>query len=341
MKPYAKARGMGAFAEAKRDVYARDGYLRSRRDGDYDPCDWPERLDEIRALLRQVDPDELLEVLDLVAHEWPWFQRAAVAWIDLIDALVHNAERRYAARGRGELKREEVKGVIVYLLHAERFDIPRVPTYLGPVVIDVVADISVDAVVELLNLFQPDSWVEATATPPVAELPRRALLWVKRFLTRFLFEPVARAAARVYLWFRRPRTLTPAVRTAVEAVATDSNITRRGGALHHLATIARGLARNRASLVAGVQIVGIVIDVVEDLSDMSGRQKKECAKRLFYDVVEDLGFDTSSWIVRVKLDVALDVAIDAVVALFNKRDVLDHRDRLTRRTTARIAVRHG
>jgi hypothetical protein len=327
VKSYVKARGVRSFAEAKRDAIGREGHALGRRDGRPDACDLPERLDEIRALLRQVDPNELVDVLDVVVRDWPWFRDATVAWVHLIDTLAQTAERRYAPKGRGEHKKEEVKGVIVYLMRAERFDIPRVPVYLEPVVIDVVADITVDAIVGLWNTFQPHDWLEATFTPPVAEAPRRAWLRVKRFLERVVFAPVARAMARVYWWVRRPSRLTPAVQSAVEAIARDSRFTGRGGVFERVASLARDLSRNRESLVAGVQIVAIVADVVEDVQDMDGPQKKACAKVLFYDVLDDLGVDTSNWIVKAKLDIGLDLAIDAVVALLNKRKLFVHQER--------------
>jgi hypothetical protein len=83
------------------------------------------------------------------------------------------------------------------------------------------------------------------------------------------------------------------------------------------------IADNRDALVAGVRLVGLVTQEVETFSHLSGSDKKACARQLIFAVIEDLGVDTSGLLTRVKLEFAIDMAIDTVVHLFNKRQVFD------------------
>lgn len=75
--------------------------------------------------------EELIAALSALARRGDEIVRAFVVWVDLVETLVQDAERRYGTKpGQGQLKAGEVKAVFRYLLRAERFDIPQVPRIL-------------------------------------------------------------------------------------------------------------------------------------------------------------------------------------------------------------------
>src|SRR5258708_15611541 len=61
-------------------------------------------------------PEDIVAALNFVAAHSDEFERAFVAWIDLIEILVRHEERAYGSTpGRGALKAAELKEVIRYL----------------------------------------------------------------------------------------------------------------------------------------------------------------------------------------------------------------------------------
>src|SRR6185369_14193432 len=86
-------------------------------------------------------------------------QRAIVVWIDLVEVLIQNAERRYGATpGMGPMKAAEVKEVVRYFMRNRRLNIPDIPQFLQPVIIDLAVDWSVDVLVLIANRY--GLWVE-------------------------------------------------------------------------------------------------------------------------------------------------------------------------------------
>ena len=305
------------------DAGYRDGGDRDdRAEAEQLPFD-AETVHEIGRLLEKVtegDSEERLITLlnDLLADRAE-LEAAAVAWVDLIEVLVQSAEPRYKERGRGGLKKEEVKGVVLYLLRTGRFELPQVPDYLQPVIVDAIADFTVDAIVKLAN--ENGLWVVSGS--PRVTAPE---LWhrLKRGML-VLLTPLARVASWIYLRARFPARVSPALRTALANLERDGMIGSGPTMLERKFEVVLWIGRNRDALVAGVQLVGLVAEEVEQFLELGGEEKKVAARELVLAVLEELGWVPQSAILEGKLVAVIDAAIDGVVHLFNKRGKFVHR----------------
>jgi hypothetical protein len=328
VRPSTKRRTMRRVITAKEEWAEGIGRDGSRAGGADDPCNWPETFARVHHALRQIDIEESGHYLSVIARNWPDIQRAGIAWLDLIHVLVQSAEEGYRPVGKGQLKKDEVKTVIVFLIRSERADIPHVPRSFEPVVVDVVADFAVDAVVALLNANAPrdPNWREAPrARPGLREVWRIVKFSVKTVLRPFV-DLAGRVLSWVYFRLRHPAKVSPAIRKALERIEKDADTAKRPGLIHEVSTLIAWAGRNRDSIVGVVELVGVVVEVVEGFRSMTGPQKKACATQLVHQVLEELGFDTGGLVVKVKLDLAVDFAIDATVHLFNKRGIFEKSD---------------
>jgi hypothetical protein len=300
--------------DRKRDAIDRSRGLGPPREDD--PCSLPETYRRVRREIRQIRGEDVAHFLDVLARDWPDVQRAAIAWIDLVQVLVVHTETRHGSPGSGTLKKREVKAAIAYLMRSDRVDIPHVPRVVEPIVVDVIADFAVDVIVDFLNR-------NRERDPAWREAERRGVRW-RAFLhkiARATLTPFGRVITRLYFIIRRPIVLRPALRSALDAVERDSLSASHPALLERVAELGGWIGRNHDSLVALFELVGAVVDTMEDFAHLDGTQKKACARRLIYAVLEDLGFDTGGFVVSVKLDMAIDFAIDAAVHLFERRGI--------------------
>jgi hypothetical protein len=291
------------------------------------PCLDDESIDDISRLLARVtegDSDErLIAALNELVGDREEIEKAVIVWVDLIEVLVEAAEGRYPEKGRGGLKKEEVKGVIIYLLRVGRFELPRVPDYLQPVVTDVIADFTVDAIVTLTNDYRLWSARPAAGVTPadVWHRIKRAVLLVLRPLATLL----GRIGSRIYLALRYPARVSPALRTALAAVERDGLIARGKTPLERKLEVLLWVGQNRDAFVAGVQLVGLVAEEVEQFVSLDSADKKRCARELVFSVLEEAGFAPRSQLLQAKLATAVDAAIEGVVYLFTKRGLFAHK----------------
>jgi hypothetical protein len=315
-------------------AYRRRSRAAGQRPDEPDPFDFPDLFARIHRLCERLDGEDIAEFLTVLDDFMPELRDAAIAWVDLLHILIQDAETRYRRKGQGQLKKDEVKTVVIYLIRADRCDIPGVPRYLEPLVVDVVVDVLVDSIVAFLNLnkHRDLNWDVGRSNRTLYELFRRVKRVVVAVLEFVIVRPVSWVVSRIYFAFHRPSRLTPALRSAVEAVNEHSLTVRRKGLLEWIANIGTWIGHNRHAVVEGVQIVTIVVDSVEAYADLDGPAKKVIARRFVYDVLDEFGFDYSNPVVKVKLDAGIGFAIDSVVHLFHRRDLFERRT--TRREPA-------
>jgi hypothetical protein len=67
-----------------------------------------------------------------------------------------------------------------------------------------------------------------------------------------------------------------------------------------------------------------VVQEIEGFLEATGPEKKAYAKQVVFEVLGDLGFDSSNFFFSVKVEAGVDMAIDSIVHLFNKRNVFSH-----------------
>jgi hypothetical protein len=285
----------------------------------------PATIWRIRGRLREMtkgDDEELVAVLNQLLKHRVQFERALIVWIDLIEVLVQQAERRYPLPGRGQLKRGEVKSAIVYLLRRRRLGIPNVPDFLEPVIVDIFADFTVNAIVALAN--DHGLWIAQDGPDhPILRGFKWALFRFWR-LVRPAVEPLGHLFSRIYMALRYPTPISPALRQALEAVSSESILASRRGLLDDVIEVKKFIGEHADSLVAGIQLVGIVVQELEKFASLDGAEKKRYATDLVFEILNELGFRTPGPLMQLIIETAVGFAIDATVDLFNKRGLFDH-----------------
>jgi hypothetical protein len=291
--------------------------------GDFSPATlWKIRRDFQE--LTTGDGEEFVAVLNRLLRDRDQIVRSLIVWIDLIDTLVHQAERRYPLPGRGQLKRSEVKSAIVYLVRRRRLNIPNIPSFLEPVVVDIYADFTVNVIVSLTN--DNGLWdLQESSTPahPVLRSLKWALFRFWRFI-RPAIEPIGRLFVRIYLALRYPTPISPALRQALEAVSRDSLTASRGGLINQAIGAKQFIGEHAGSLVAGVRLIASVVKEVERFASLSGPAKKRYATNLVRELLPELGIRAPGPVMELVIEAVVGFVIDAVVDLFNKRNLFSH-----------------
>lgn len=281
---------------------------------------------EVRRLLRTAKAEgldkDLATTLDFLAKHSEAIQRAVVVWIDLIEVLIQNAERRYGATpGMGQLKAAEVKEVVRYLMRDRRFNIPDVPRSLQPVIIDLLVDWSVDVIVLMAN--QYGLWVEKGSGIVSRSIFARLGLQLRRG-TRLLFVRLIWLYERIRQAFQRPFVIRPEVKAALEAVEREGLIVNQGQLFHGVADLLVWVSSRRKALMALVDVVSAAVHEAEAYLALSGPEKKVYARDLVLAVLDELGFAQRTGLLFAIIDSTINSSIDASVHLFNKRGLFSH-----------------
>lgn len=256
---------------------------------------------------------DLLAMLGRVAARGGGIRRTVVAWVAVIEILVQEEERRALAGTplSGARKKREVKAALVHLfLRAGRRG-GRTPLLIEPLVYEAVADVSIDAVVLLLD--RNGLW--KTPAPPPGALRRRA-----RRLRHLLARPFAPLRAwlaalilhRVLSRHRVPPELAKKLDEAAE-------VTRVGDFLAVGAELAGWVARHRPQVIAMVEIVSFTVQEAEGMLRASGAEKKAYACDLILIFLEDEGLIPVAGLWRPLAESLVGALIDAIVRIFHRR----------------------
>jgi hypothetical protein len=235
-----------------------------------------------------------------------------VAWTELMDELVEEAERLYGTQpGRGAYKREQVRAAVLTIARREAIDIPIVPQFLEPLAFVYLADIFSDFVVAHLDdndLWDRDNLPETPALRVRMSGPLiRALRKAFDFLSRFL----AGVAWRLVMGSAR---LSPGMQRIVDKIDPDIE-----GALAAVAALARFAKDNRDFVRAIARILGMATQQAETFRDMPGPQKQAYALELVMEFLEQNGLLARDGLWHDVVRAWLKVGIDATVRLFNRR----------------------
>lgn len=283
-------------------------------------------LRHIRNLLSELTADgaekEFLAVFREIESHADELSAAALAWIRLVEVLAQDTEGRHTGRGRGALKSDEVKWVLAYLLRSGRFRLPRVPYFLQPLAIDVFADITIDALVALLNDYDLMSGRQTSRSSRFWGSVR----WIgHRLSSPFvpLFEWLGTLSADLYTAIRFRRAVSPAMRSALAAVEEQGLITQQARLFNEITGLAHWLWQHKGVLVTLARLVGIAITETERFVRLDGPGKKAYAEELVFAVLEDAGLG-EGLIGSTLLRTGVDVVIDGVVGIFNDRGLFTH-----------------
>jgi len=312
------------------------GERRTRRNGD--GTAQQRRLDSfVDRVHRLIDvaraqglTDDFMNELDRLADRREEIERAIVVWIDLIDVLVQDAERRYgSSKGKGTLKATEVKETILFLLRQQRMKFPHVPDVLVPLIVDTAVDWAVEALVLVLN--RNEMWIDTTPAP--ANLSTRLSLFLRSAWKRFykfvmvIASPFFDLIARIHDALRIKIRVSPELQKALDAVAREGMFNDPNQLARSAFGVIEFVGTHRESLVAFVEVVSEGVQEAETFTWLSGPEKKDYAHDLILAVLDELGFKQRSGLLFMIIDVMISCAIEATVHLFNKHSVFGHERR--------------
>jgi hypothetical protein len=281
---------------------------------------------EVRRLIRTAMAEgldkDLAAALSFLAKHSEAIQRAIVVWIDFIEVLVQNTERRYGAKpGKGKMKAAEVKEVVRYFMRNRRFDIPDVPQFLEPVIIDLVVDWSVDVLVLMANRY--GLWVEKGSISTSRSFFSRLWLSIRRgVIAIFLFIPWLFERIRQAL--QRPVVIPPEVKAAIDALEREALIISEGEIFRGIGDLLVWVSSRRRTLMILVEVVSAAVQEAEVYIHLSGPEKKAYARELVLAVLDELGFEQRTGLLFAIIDSTINSTIEASVHLFNKRGLFSH-----------------
>jgi hypothetical protein len=281
---------------------------------------------ELRQLLRIATEEgsdkDLAAALNFLAEHSKQIQRAFVVWMDLIEVLVQDAERRYGSAGAmGELKAAHVKGVVQYLMRNRSFDIPDVPKFLEPVIIDVVIDWSIDVALLLVNRY--GLWVEKGSTPKARSL----LTTVKSQFRRAVLGVVGLffwVYVRIRQTMQREVMISPEVKAAIDAVRREGVIVHHQELFKGIADLLVWVSAKKRTLMMLVEVTSAAVQQAEVYVSLTGAQKKAYARDLVLAALAELGFEQGTGLLFSIIDSTIQGSIETSVNLFNKRGIFSH-----------------
>ncbi len=279
-------------------------------------------VEDIRRLLHQVMgggmAEEFAEGLNALAKNGDRIEQAIIVWFRLLDVLVQNAERRYGGQhSRGSIKKRELQAVMRRLLRSDQFDfnLPNVPDYLEPMIIDIAVSWTVDALVTVTNSY--GLWDEEASHDRIATL----WVWV-RFLTAPIWIPITWLVS--LLWklrnaIRVRMPLSPSVRSAIEAVERRGILARKQELSRDAIDVVLWINEHSKSLIAMVELVFSVVQEAERFTQLNGADKKQYARDLILEILHEAGFDVRSGVFYFIIEVVINTMIEVAVDLsFNK-----------------------
>lgn len=236
------------------------------------------------------------------------------AFIELIGELVQENEKTYGKqRNLGKLKARRVKATIKYLFEKKDIDLPNVPDYLEPFIINKAVDWMISVVVQLYNK-NSGAW-DDVGEAPKSRWVYPEIWWFRviEFIAK-LFTPLLFLIAKINP--SRPPKLSPALTEKVDRLV---DVWNQGEKKNHVKTGVDALiwiGHHQDELKAFMNILTDIINLAEGLKNASGPEKKSYAKNLFMAVLKDLGFIRSSGLFYSLVDFALDISIDVMVKQF-------------------------
>jgi hypothetical protein len=279
--------------------------------------DFPHLVRLFRSALGS-NADEFTRVLSEFTENSDRIQRAVIVWLDLIEVLVHDAERRHGSKpGQGKLKSNEVKQTLSYLLRSRKFSLPNVPEPLMALLMDSLVDWGIDIVVLQAN--QYDLWEDEEVRISFFHKILDALKRV--FMT--VVVTVANNIAIAILFLRdrlQPRpVISPALRAAVDAILEEGEIPHEVPLVVRVSRLFIWLGTHRAEIIDATELIFGAVQEAETLINMSGPEKKEFARDVIWEVLEEMGLALRGGLAEAIMDSVIDLLIEFAVHAFNKR----------------------
>lgn len=268
---------------------------------------------------------ELFVIFKSLAAHRNQVQRAIVVWTDLLEILVQKAEERHdTAPGKGQLKAAEVKASVQYLFRSDRIDIPHVPQFLEPIILDSVVSWSVDAIVLMANRY---GFWSATVVAAKPSAGRRFLTAIWAPIRKFVLwsmKPFGWMVERIYMLLKSPYAISPELKAALDAIEHEGMLFRDKNFLSATMDLFEWAGSHSKALMGVVEVTFAVVQEVEGALELKGSEKKAYARDLVFAVLAEFGFTQREGLMFILMETVVDGVIDGAVHILNKRGVFKH-----------------
>jgi hypothetical protein len=245
-------------------------------------------------------------------------QKSFLASINLVGVLTHAAERRDPRSGRGWFKKEQVKAAISYLFKADKFDLPDVPAYLRPYVIDIAVDWSIEFVVVISNEHELWETGEESVRTSIRAAIGAALCRLAK-VTQPIWSRIVQFFLILWESLQERTVLTPELQQALDKAVRAGLVKDMRAWLGRAPELVVWVGKHRDQMTAGFQLVSEAVQITETLfaSSKSGSEKKAYARDLIMSTLRELGSPLGSGLFSLIAEGFIDSLIDAAVKLFN------------------------
>jgi hypothetical protein len=248
-------------------------------------------------------------------------EKGIVAWTNLVEVIVQGAEQRYP-KGYGDRKKAQVRAALYQIVSGEDFEIPKVPRYLQPVIMEIVVDWFVEVIVvnaneyELWDSREPDKgWMGS--------------IWALLGMALNLLAPLAEIFSWIYVKMRYSEPLTPELEAAVQRVKDTHLISDKRALLGSPTDFITFVAQHSKQIAAGTKLFFEVVHQAERFVSLSGPEKKDYARDVILGVLDELGFPVGGGLFGAIVTAFIDSGIESAWSIFDKRapEAFRHRRR--------------
>jgi hypothetical protein len=283
-------------------------------------------LQQMIKLLREAKgggvSQEFAKKLKILDDNRAEIENGIVAWVKLVEVIVQGAEQRYPD-GHGARKKAQVRAALYQIVSGEDFEIPKVPRYLQPVIMEIVVDWFVEVIVananeyELWDSREPDKgWMGS--------------IWALLGMAmKLLLAPLAEIFSWIYVKVRYSEPLTPELEAAVQQVKDTRLISNKRELLGSPTDLITFVAEHSQQIAAGTRLFFEVVHQAERFVSLSGPDKKAYARNVILDVLDELGFPVGGGLFGAIVTAFIDSGIESAWSIFNKRapEAFRHRRR--------------
>ena len=285
---------------------------------------------------------EILAFISYLDAHREEYRASFLLWLEVVEELSLEVELDLGDN-TGPVKLRRVKAGIFYLLDrfTEGADVPGIPRYLDRFVLQIVIRGTVEFIISLVNvdkfeerplvsvrLGERGLWTRALQRPARAG-PRGRSVPSRRVDVRVLkvWEPLwGRVVDCLVSWILGPPWMvSPRLKQHIDAIVARYQSGADGQPpLRSLATwffdVIRWVGAHGREVRAAISALTVAIQLTAELGRLTREERIDLVEEALIRVFEDMGIGGAFF--RVVLRLMLDVTLDAIVQLFEKRGVL-------------------
>ncbi len=238
------------------------------------------------------------------------FVQIVKAWANLIDDLVLAAEYDYGSQhGRGYSKRRHVKGAILYLVHKAKITIPEVPQVLEPFCWNIVLDPVVNVLHSLSERY--NRWGDVPQKPTFRARMSSGMHRVGGLLDTILNWLTNLGWRLVLAW----SPVSPRLKKTVNAfLGAEPDPSRT------VLVFASWVVNNTKNIVVLAHLFSTVVVEAQFFVRSDEARQKAYAREFLLTFIEfEVGLPPRDSLRFLLLSAGIDLAVDVVFALFEKR----------------------